>query len=467
MLFSSIEFLFLFLPVVLAGYCLLPFRHGLKNLWLLAASLCFYAWGEPRFVFAMIASIAFNYLMALGIEAMREHGNTSGAKLFLVSAIVGNLLLLGVYKYLNFATATLRAWFPAWQGAIPQTSILLPLGISFFTFQALSYVVDVSRGEPAQRNPLLLALYIAFFPQLIAGPIVRYTSVIGQLRARITNWDQFTRGVFRFVAGFNKKMLLANVMAEVADAAFATKAPSMLFAWFGAVAYTLQIYFDFSGYSDMAIGLAKMFGIEIPENFNYPYMSKSVTEFWRRWHISLGTWFRDYVYFPLGGSRVGRWRLAMNLMIVWVATGIWHGANWTFITWGTLYGVLIMLEKLSGWAKRVDSSKVLGTVYRPFTLLVVILGFVLFRSDNLSDAVRYFAVMFGTDRPVIDGCAIFWCRETLVPFIVAVLASTSLLWRITSSHLVAVGYVLQFAMFIISISCLVMNVHNPFIYFNF
>ncbi len=354
MLFTSIEFLFLFLPLVLAGYYALPFRWNLKNYWLLAASLGFYAWGEPRFVFAMLASIVFNYVAALVIERLsmrRSRGDRptvdsrgdrpAGAKVALAVAVAGNLALIGMWKYCNFVTATLRAWFPSWQGAIPQTSFLLPIGISFFTFQAISYVVDVSRGERAQRNPLLLALYIALFPQLIAGPIVRYTTVRDQLTSRRTTWDQFSAGVFRFVVGFNKKMLLANLMAEVADKAFAGAPGSVAFAWLGAVCYTLQIYFDFSGYSDMAIGLGKMFGFNFLENFNYPYISKTVTEFWRRWHMSLGSWFRDYVYFPLGGSRVGTGRLVFNLAVVWFLTGLWHGANWTFILGGCLCGVLI------------------------------------------------------------------------------------------------------------------------------
>ena len=467
MLFTSIEFLFLFLPVVLAVYYVLPFRWGLKNLWLLAASLGFYAWGEPRFVFVMVASIAFNYFAAIAIEALRGRGMARAARWALALGVCGNLLLIGAYKYLNFVTTTLRDWFPSLQGAVPQTSILLPIGISFFTFQALSYVIDVSRGEPAQRNPFSLALFIALFPQLIAGPIVRYTTVADQIRERRTTWDQFTQGVFRFVVGFNKKMLLANVMAEVADAAFAGVPGSAAFAWFGALCYTLQIYFDFSGYSDMAIGLGKMFGFSFLENFSYPYISRTVTEFWRRWHISLGSWFRDYVYFPLGGSRVGRGRLVLNLAVVWFLTGVWHGANWTFILWGVLYGVAITAEKLSGWTKRVDGSRALRAVYRPVTLLLVVLGWVLFRSDSISEAGGYLAAMFGSGVPLVDGSAVFWSREVVVPFAVAIAGSTPVLKRIGSPVAAAVGYAVQFALFVVSISCLVMNAHNPFIYFNF
>ena len=317
MLFTSIEFLFLFLPVVLAGYFLLPFRWGLKNLWLLAASILFYAWGEPSFVVVMLGSIAFVALLVAAVSTRKGLAKTA-----LAVAIAGNLAVIGLWKYANFVTATLRGWFPSLQGAIPQTSFVLPIGISFFTFQAMSYVVDVFRGSVrVQRNPLKLALYIALFPQLIAGPIVRYSTVCEQIESRHTTLDMFTRGVLRFLYGFNKKMLLANLFAAVADKAFGMSDPGCGMAWLGAIAYTLQIFFDFSGYSDMAIGLGLVFGFRFLENFDYPYISKTVTEFWRRWHMSLGSWFRDYVYFPLGGSRVGKARLVLNLAIVWTLTG--------------------------------------------------------------------------------------------------------------------------------------------------
>ncbi len=481
MLFTSIEFLFLFLPLVLAGYYILPFRWNMKNYFLLAASLGFYAWGEPKFVFAMLASIAFNYIAALVIERSRGTRDPTvpsspspvprspvPVKMALAVAVAGNLALIGVWKYCNFVTATLREWFPSWQGAIPQTSFLLPIGISFFTFQALSYVVDVYRGERAQRNPLILALYIALFPQLIAGPIVRYTTVRDQLTVRRTTWDQFTSGVFRFVVGFNKKMLIANLMAEVADKAFAGAPGSVAFAWYGALCYTFQIYFDFSGYSDMAIGLGRMFGFEFLENFNYPYVSKTVTEFWRRWHMSLGSWFRDYVYFPLGGSRVGKGRLVFNLAVVWFLTGLWHGANWTFILWGCLYGVLIAGEKLSGLVPKVEGSRALRLLYQPFTMVMVVLGWVLFRAPSIGAAGSHLAAMFGS-APLVDGPAVFWSREMVVPFACAVVGSAPILKArcLSGAWMAAIGYVIQFALFVVSVSCLVMSAHNPFIYFNF
>ena len=355
MLFSSLEFLFFFLPICIGGYYLLPRR--LKNAWLLAASLFFYAWGEPTFVAVMVASIVMNYLLALIIASSRLP--QFWRRLALQGGIVMNLALIFVYKYANFATGVLREVFPSLQGAIPQTSILLPIGISFFTFQALSYLVDVYRGIPAQKNPVNLALYIALFPQLIAGPIVRYNTVAEQIVFRHESFDKFASGIGRFLIGFNKKMLLANFFAITADRFFAAKGLSVCGAWLGAVAYTFQIFFDFSGYSDMAIGLGRMFGFEFLENFNYPYISRSITEFWRRWHMSLGSWFRDYLYFPLGGSRVDkRSRLVFNLSVVWLATGVWHGANWTFILWGVLYGVLIIGEKLSGWPKLVERRRI-------------------------------------------------------------------------------------------------------------
>ena len=353
MLFTSLEFLLLFLPLCMAVYYVLPFRFGLRNYWLLLSSLTFYAWGEPWFVFVMLGSICFNYIAAMAIERFRAHGCLMKSTLW--AAVAVNLSIIGTWKYANFLTATIREWMPLRQGAIPQTSFILPIGISFFTFQALSYVIDVYRGTvKAQRNPFLLALYISLFPQLIAGPIVRYSTVCEEIMRRNTTLDDFARGAWRFLCGFSKKMLLANAFAEVADKTFALSAPGAAMAWLGAVSYTFQIYFDFSGYSDMAIGLGLMFGFHFEENFNYPYVAKSATEFWRRWHISLGSWFRDYVYFPLGGSRVGKSRLVFNLAVVWALTGLWHGANWTFILWGTLCGTMVMAKSFATFPPKLN-----------------------------------------------------------------------------------------------------------------
>ena len=474
MLFTSLEFLFLFLPVVLVVYFCLNDR--LKNVWLLMASLFFYAWGEPKFVVVMIGSIAFNYLMALLVSCTQKIPAVSRG--FMVMAVAGNLSVLFLYKYANFVTSVTRELFPEWQGVIPQTSYVLPIGISFFTFQALSYVIDVRRGVPVQRNPLNLALYIALFPQLIAGPIVRYTTVCEQILHRSVTPDAFAGGVYRFLVGFNKKILLANLFAVTADRAFAATDLTAGFAWLGAVAYSFQILFDFSGYSDMAIGLGAMFGFRFLENFNYPYVSKTITEFWRRWHISLGSWFRDYVYFPLGGSRVGKWRMLANLAVVWLLTGIWHGANWTFILWGVLYGVLISFEKLADLPRHVENSRILRSICQPLTLLAVLAGWVLFRSPSLSSAGMYFKAMLGGGTKIpIAGRDAFEFGEIFVVLVCGILCSTPFPSRVAcwlgrrcpAGDLLTTigGWTCQLALFLASVSFLIMRAHNPFIYFNF
>lgn len=346
MLFSSSVFLFLFLPVVLLVYYL-PLRRWRQgqNVFLLLASLGFYAWGEPWFVLVMLGSILANYGFGLWVDACKRAGRTCAPPL--VTALAVNLGILFVFKYLTFTLGILNRLGAAF--VIP--GIELPIGISFFTFQALSYVLDVhrDRGE-VQRSPLKVGLYISFFPQLIAGPIVKYETVAQQIDHRKEIWADFSAGCSRFIVGLGKKVLLSNQLAVVADRAFGQgDGLSASFAWLGALCYTLQIYYDFSGYSDMAIGLGKMFGFHFLENFNYPYISRSITEFWRRWHISLSTWFRDYVYFPLGGSRVNsKAKHIRNLFVVWLLTGVWHGANWTFLAWGLFYFVLLVLEKYGG-----------------------------------------------------------------------------------------------------------------------
>ncbi len=476
MLFTSLEFLFLFLPITVGVYFALPFRWGIKNYWLLGASILFYAWGEPSFVFIMLASILFNYFAALLVSSCRNR-SPMATKFFLAATVVGNLAVIGLWKYANFVTFSLRAVFPALQGVIPQTSFILPIGISFFTFQALSYVIDVYRGTVrVQRNPFYLALYIALFPQLIAGPIVRYPTVCSQIEYRRVSLDGFTSGVFRFLLGFNKKMLLANTFAIVADECFASGTQSVAGSWLGAICYTFQIFFDFSGYSDMAIGLGRIFGFQFPENFNYPYISRSVTEFWRRWHMSLSSWFRDYLYFPLGGSRVdSKWRLCFNLMVVWFATGVWHGANWTFILWGTLYGVLIIAEKLTGLPKVIESDRRLAIPGWLVTMFFVVVGWVLFRSDDLGAAGRYFGAMFGICADgLVDERTTFCASQMLVVLCAGVFASLPLIPAIkqrfgvcATPYLSLIWHSLQIVLFGVSVSYLAMNAHNPFIYFNF
>ena len=477
MLFTSLEFLLFFFPVTLGVYFFLPRRGGWRNYWLLLASLFFYAWGEPIFVLIMIFSILLNYFAALHLEEMEAGG--SRRKGFLILTVLVNLGILFLFKYMNFVTGNLRSMFPILRNAVPQTGYVLPIGISFFTFQALSYVIDVYRGTPAQKNPGYLGLYISLFPQLIAGPIVRYTTVMDQIEQREITWDSFSEGMLRFLYGFNKKVLLANLLAVAADAAFGAEKLSVAMAWLGAIAYTLQIYFDFSGYSEMAIGLGRMFGFRFLENFNYPYISKTVTEFWRRWHISLGSWFRDYVYFPLGGSRVrSRARLVFNLAVVWLATGIWHGASWSFVAWGILHGAVIILEKTLDLPRRVSRKKGLTVCYRAFTLLVVVLGWVLFRAEGLRNGLAYWKAMFGLGGNAwTDDAFLFYFREYGVILAAGLFCSTPLL-RVCGEKLRSAGETwgelwewggeaVQLVFFLVGISFLIMNAHNPFIYFNF
>ena len=467
MLFSSSTFIFLFLPIVLfVYYVFLRKNRFLQNVFLLLASLVFYAWGEVAFVFVMIASIIANYFFGLFVSKAK---NSSTKRLTLILSVIFNLSILFVFKYLAFSLTNINALFKT---SITVPDIALPIGISFFTFQAMSYVIDVYRGEKVQKNILNVGLYISFFPQLIAGPIVRYQTVALQIQNRKESFDDFSDGVCRFIIGMGKKVLLANSLAVVADAAFNgdISNTSASFAWLGAIAYTMQIFFDFSGYSDMAIGLGRMFGFKFLENFNYPYISTSITEFWRRWHISLGTWFRDYVYFPLGGSRVkSKSRLILNLFIVWLLTGIWHGANWTFIVWGLMYFVLLVIEKLTGLHK-VEKFKILRWVY---TLLFVVLGWVIFRADTLNDAFTYLGVMFGSNGILIDNFAIFYCKENIVYFLAGLICCTpviSYVYRkiINKNKLMPVfAGIALVVIAILSIIYIIKGTYNPFIYFNF
>ncbi len=475
MLFSSIEFLLLFLPLTYGINFLLPKKF--RNYWLLIASLFFYAWGEPRFVFVMMASICFNYLLARWIERCRD--NKSKAKAILILDVALNLGILMIFKYLNFITATVHSWLPAIRSWFPETSIVLPIGISFFTFQALSYVVDVYRGIDAQKNPAYLGLYIALFPQLIAGPIVRYTTVMDQINDRHITADDFKKGIMRFLLGFNKKILLANVLSEVADMAFASGDNTVCMAWMGALCYGLQLYFDFDGYSDMAIGLGRMLGFHFLENFNYPYISNNLTEFWRRWHISLTTWFRDYVYFPLGGSRVKPGRVVLNLFIVWFLTGLWHGANWTFIVWGILYGAVTIAERMWRIPKRLaEGPRVILVLYAVLIRVFHFIEWVIFRSVSLPEAGTYLKTMFGfSGHAFADAWFLYWLREYAVFIIIGILCCTPI-FRVIAEKLKLgrmqegeweseAGCVIQFVLFLISFSCLVMQANNPFIYFNF
>lgn len=473
MLFASTTFIFLFLPCVLAVYYGLLRRHRkAQNYFLTIASLFFYAWGEPKFVLVMIGSIIANWLFGLWADHSRRTQRPRQGKLVILLTVVCNLSLLFVYKYLAFTIQSVSGLFSAgW--TVPK--IALPIGISFFTFQAMSYVLDVYRGQgQCQRNIMNVGLYISLFPQLIAGPIVRYETVAQEIEHRKETADDFYDGFARFVVGFGKKVLLANSLSLFADAAFGTVSTlSVASAWLGAISYAFQIFFDFSGYSDMAIGLGKMFGFHFLENFNYPYISRSITEFWRRWHISLGSWFRDYVYIPLGGSRVKKPRLIFNLFVVWLLTGTWHGANWTFIAWGLLYFLLLTVEKLTGLDKR--QSKLPGNLLRwCYSMLFVLLGWVLFRADSLTHAVQYIATMFGlSGNTLADAIFLADLRGAWVYLLLAAVFSTPIAQYLHkkewASHPAAqiLHSVALVIVFLLALASVAISSHNPFIYFNF
>lgn len=466
MLFSSSVFLFLFLPIVLIAYYLPLRRHRqAQNVFLLAASLLFYAWGEPWFVLVMIASILLNYAMGMWVD--RNKFRHLSCRFPIAVAVVANIGLLYVFKYLTFTMGIANSL----GAALMVPVIELPIGISFFTFQALSYVIDVYRDKGAvQKSPLKVGLYISFFPQLIAGPIVKYETVADQIDNRVETLSDFTSGCARFVVGLAKKVLIANQMAVVADRAFELDAISPGFAWLGALCYTFQIYFDFSGYSDMAIGLGKMFGFHFLENFNYPYISKSFTEFWRRWHISLSSWFRDYVYIPLGGNRVDtKLKHVRNLFVVWLCTGIWHGANWTFILWGLLYFVLLVWEKYGGLGKGWPSW-----FKWAFTFVMVMFAWILFRADSVDAAGMYLLSMFGLGAPGNSDLAILYLRENWVFLVAAAVFSTPIAHKVRTwaddrnSIVLDACYGLGLAMlFLVSVGFIVKGTYNPFIYFNF
>jgi len=474
MLFSSTTFLFLFLPIVLILYFVTP--RIFKNTVLLAASLFFYAWGEPVFLVIMLVSILLNYVFALIIDLNRDKKYI--IKWVLALTVIVNLLLLGIFKYANFIIENINSLFNI---SIDIPAITLPLGISFFTFQALSYVIDVYRKDgKAQKNPLNIALYISLFPQLIAGPIVRYQTVADQIVKRTETLLKFGEGVKRFIIGLAKKMLLANNCGWVADQVFAMPASelSVGMAWIGIIAYSLQIYFDFSGYSDMAIGLGKMFGFDFLENFNFPYISRSVTEFWRRWHISLSSWFRDYLYIPLGGNRGTTFQLYRNLFIVWLATGIWHGAAWTFIAWGLYYGILIAVEKAFLLKILSILPRILQHLY---TIIAFTIGWVLFRSESFNYAISFVKSMFGLNNNFIwDNNASYYVSQYGIIIMIAVVFSTPVIKLIkeklieeklsNSSKTLIEGFAVPIVyafLFFVTVVTLVSSTFNPFIYFRF
>lgn len=468
MLFPSEIFLFLFLPLVLVLY-FGPLRNKPqgKNWLLLGASLLFYAYGEPVFVLLMLVMILIHYAAGWLVWKIRVGRLRVSPRLVIFLTVVLDLLILGYFKYADFLIGNLNNML-GWN--LELTGNRIPVGISFFTFQAISFVVDMAR-DPKPKKPLIqdTALYISFFPQLIAGPIVRYNTVAEEIRERHENLDDFARGVNRFIIGLGKKVLLANQFAVVADATFATNAVnSVLMFWLGAFSYTLQIFYDFAGYSDMAIGLGWMFGFHFEENFNYPYLSRSVSEFWRRWHMSLQTWFRDYVYISLGGSRVKtRSRLVFNLFVVWLLTGIWHGANWTFICWGLMYFLLLLLERFTNIQQR------LGKFSWLYTVLFVMLGWVLFRSESISQAIHYLGGMVGIGAQGFMGEAfVQYLRQYGIWYVAGIVCCCPVFpvieraFRKKPVYQLVAG-VATLAIFAASVLYIFSNAYNPFIYFNF
>ena len=456
MLFSSVTFLFFFLPITLMLHQLLPWRW--KNHVLLAASVLFYASGEPVYILLLAFSAFVGWLHGL---YMTRHPGHRGA---LVSAICWNLVFLLFFKYADFLTGSINSLLGT---AIPALGLSLPIGISFYTFQNMSYVVDVYRGESkAEKNFASYATYLCLFPQLIAGPIVRYSDVARELRERSVDTAQFSRGVVRFLVGLGKKVLLANSIGVLAE--LTVPDGSVLFSWLRAIAYTFQIYFDFSGYSDMAIGMGAMMGFQFPENFNYPYLSRSVTEFWRRWHMTLGSWFRDYVYIPLGGSRTSTGKWVRNVLIVWTLTGIWHGASWNFLLWGLYYGILLLVEKF--FLGKYLKGKVLPRIY---VMLLTILGFVLFHSATASEALTEIGRMFGLGGlPVVNATALYYLKSYAVLLVLCALGSTSLpkyLAGKIQAHkaIVVLQPAMVLAVLLLVTACLVDGSFNPFLYFRF
>ncbi len=471
MLFSSMTFVFMFLPIVLLLYLIT--KKELHNPILLAASILFYAWGEPKYLAIMLLTIIINYFGAILIDKNKSPQNK---KLVLILTIIANLSFLVYFKYFDFLINNFNHIF---HSNIQLLNIIMPIGISFYTFQALSYVIDVYRGEvKVQKDIYKLALYICLFPQLIAGPIIKYHDIASQIEDREVNFDKVNFGVKRFIIGLSKKMLIANTLGAVADKIFSQNPDSFshLTAWIGAISYTFQLYFDFSGYSDMAIGLGLIFGFKFMENFNYPYISKSITEFWHRWHISLSTWFKNYVYIPLGGNRKNKLTTIRNLGIVFLLTGIWHGANWTFVVWGLWHGMFIIIEKLLNikeFDKKPHPIKI-NILRHIYCILAFVVGWVIFRADNLSYAIKYLANMFfvlhSDKNNFIYSMSYYVDRIEIITFIVAILCSIPLFKNMIYLKHKIVRIVVNIWLLLLFYLCaatIAANTYNPFIYFRF
>lgn len=486
MVFSSLVFVFLFLVLTLGIYYAVPFKF--KNFVIFVSGFIFYAWGEPKYVAVMLISTLIDYFA--GLTMHKYNNNKTVKRVALIVSLVMNLSLLGIFKYSDFIFGSINDIFGlslenpflditnnvfgAVFGAKPESYLPLPIGISFFTFQSMSYTIDMYLGKiKVQKNVISFTAFVNLFPQIVAGPIVRYDDIAAELDNRTINLDLIYEGIVRFITGAGKKVLIANGIGQLWNEAFALMGSEMsvLTAWLGIIGYTLQIYFDFSGYSDMAIGLGKMMGFNFPENFDYPYLSKSISEFWRRWHMTLGAWFRSYVYIPLGGNRCSKWRNVFNLAVVWLLTGIWHGASWNFILWGCLYGVLIIMEKLF-LGKLLEK---LPTAIRWFyTMLLVVLGWVLFVTPDLSSAFSYMGIMFGSTGILADSAALYLLINYGVMLILGIFASTDA-WKIIVEKINAkapaavniVTPIAKIAVFVLCIAYLADATYNPFLYFNF
>ena len=461
MLFSSIPFLYYFLPAVLVAYFAVP--RKLKNAVLLLFSLIFYGWGEPKLLFLMVFTIILFWFCGLAIGKAEEKGRK---KVWLLVSVIISVALLGLFKYADFFIGTFNSLTGL---GIPMLRLALPVGISFYTFQCLSYTIDVYRGEvPSQKNIISFGAYVSMFPQLIAGPIVRYSDIVCQLNERSHSREEFFLGLRRFLVGLGKKVILADNFALLMKLFRESGEKSVLFYWLYAVAFLFNIYFDFSGYSDMAIGLGKIFGFHFPENFNYPYLSKSVTEFWRRWHMTLGGWFRDYVYIPMGGNRVSKGRWVFNILTVWMLTGLWHGAAWNFVVWGLFFGIMLMLEK---WIPALQ--KMPNIMRHVYVLLAVIFSFVLFNADSLSMAVGDFAGLLGlSDVPLVTPASVYYVRSYAVLFVAGIVGSTPVVKqigiRIGESKAGAVLEAIFLAgLLLVCTAYLVDGSFSPFLYFRF
>ena len=461
MIFSSLPFLFFYLVAVLAVYKLSPLK--LRNLILLVVSLFFYGWGEPVYIIIMLLSIVVDYVHGMLVERWREDDRK--ARRAVASSVFFNLAILVFFKYWDFIASNLNVLTGL---QLPVLGLPLPIGISFYTFQTMSYTIDVYRQDaPVQKNPIAFGAYVTLFPQLIAGPIVRYKSVADQLEERREDLDKFVSGIRRFTVGAAKKVLLANAIGQLWDQSLASEGLTAAGAWLGLAAYAFQIYFDFSGYSDMAIGLGRMFGFEFLENFNYPYISKSVVEFWKRWHISLTTWFREYVYFPLGGNRVPKWKWIRNILIVWTLTGIWHGAGWNFLLWGLYYGAWMLAERLflGKWLEKLP-----GAVRHIYTMFIVLIGWALFAVEDMGRLGAYFSSLFGGGGwfSAVDGYRLRTYLPTLVILIVGSTPLMGKLWdRLGERTRAVLQPLLVLGALILCTASLVDAGYNPFLYFRF